>query len=156
MDLRQLSCRFGECCGASPLCETLCIKIMKTNPILEEHFYHDGRGPELQNVRWRLNGVIPVGFEYYNPDDPYNEEKLKHICLKGVQVYAMATEEVHGNILATGESKAAILEVIESKWLKSYQPRHLHSCKHYQIMFYDEIYDVICEEIVPGKGKINA
>jgi hypothetical protein len=22
-------------------------------------------------------------------------------------------------------------------------------------MFYDEIYDVICEEIVPGKGKIN-
>jgi hypothetical protein len=129
---------------------------MKTKPILEEHFYHDGRGPELQNVRWRLNGVIPVGFEYYNPDDPYVEENLKHICLKGVQVYSMATEEVHGNILATGKSKAAILEVIESKWLKSYQPRHLHSCKHYQIMFYDEIYDVICEEIIPGTGKINA
>ena len=68
----------------------------------------------------------------------------------------MTGEEVHGNILASGESKAAIFEVIDSEWLKSYNPRHLRKCKHYQIMFYDEIYDIICEDIIAGKGKLNA
>ncbi len=129
---------------------------MNVNPILMNEFYHDGRGPELQKVIWRKGGVIPKGFEYYNPDDGYDKESLKHIKLINVQVYSMATEEVHGNILATAKSKAAILEVINSSWLKSYNPRHLSKCKHFQIMFYDEIYDVICEGIIAGKGKINA
>ena len=129
---------------------------MKTKPILEDHFYHDGRGPELQHVSWLHKGVVLEGFEYFNPDDTYEKEYLKNIRLKGVQVYSMATEEVHGNILASGKSKAAILEVIDSPWLKSFQQTHLSYCKHYQIMFYDEIYDVICEQIVPGKGKLSA
>ncbi len=129
---------------------------MKTKPILENEFYHDGRGPELQCVRWGMKGVILKGFEYYNPDDEYKEENLKNIRIEGIQVYSMATEEVHATILATGESHAAIYEVLNSEWLKSYYETHLAKCKHYQIMFYDEIYDVICEAIIPGSGKLNA
>ncbi len=128
---------------------------MSNKPILENEFYHDGRGPALQAVVWRMNGVLLKGFEYFNPDDKYCEANLKNISLQGVQVFSMATDEVHSNILATGDSKAAIIEVKKSAWLKSYYETHLTKCKHYQIMFYDEIYDIICEKIVAGTGKLN-
>jgi len=62
---------------------------------------------------------------------------------------------VHCNILASGESKASIFEIIDSGWLISFNPNHLAKCKHYQIMFYDEIYDIIYEKIIPGMGKLN-
>jgi hypothetical protein len=129
---------------------------MNNKPILEKDFHHDGRGPELQNVVWKKSGVIPLGFEYFNPDDEYEEENIKHLKLSGVQAYSMAPEEVHGSILASGDSNAAILEVIDSEWLKTLLPTHLGKCKHYQIMFYDEIYDIVCESIIPGKGRISA
>lgn len=128
---------------------------MRTKPILENHFYQDGRGPELQRVHWLRNGIILKGFEYYNPDDKHDEEKLKNIALVGVQGYFMATEEVHGNILASADSNAAIVEVLSSEWLIAFHQTHLSSCKHFQIMFYDEIYDVICENILAGLGKLR-
>ena len=128
---------------------------MRTRPILEYVFYHDGRGPELLCVRWGNNGVTLRGFEYYNPDDEYIDNNLKNIKISGIQVYSMTTEEVHSNILASGESRAAILEVVDSAWLKTYRDTHLGNCKHYQIMFYDEIYDVVCEAITPGTGELT-
>lgn len=129
---------------------------MSTKPILENDFYHDGRGPELQRVVWKSNGVVLVGFEYFNPDDEYIPENLRHLVLEGVESYCMSSEEVHGNILATGKSKAAIIEVFNSEWLAQFNQAHLSSCKHYQIMFYDEIYDVVCKGLKPGMGRINA
>ena len=128
---------------------------MKTRSILDTHFYHDGRGPELQKVIWGNKGVTLVGFEFYNPDDIYEEKNIKNIELVKVEVFALASEEVHGNILASAESQAAIFEVLDSNWIKTFQPRHLSKCKHFQIMFYDEIYDVICEDIVPGFGSLH-
>jgi len=130
-------------------------KMMKIKPILEDKFYHDGRGPELQKVIWKSKGIILGGFEYYNPVDAYDQKSLKHLKLIGVQVYSMASEEVHGNIQALKNSNAAIWEIIGSKWLNSYQPRLLSECKHFQIMFYDEIYDIICKDIIAGKGKFR-
>ena len=129
---------------------------MNTKPILNSDFYHDGRGPELQKTRWSKNGAVLRGFEYFNPDDIYEDKNLKHLKLVGVEAYSMSSEEVHGNILATGKNNAAIFEVSSSKWFASFNPRHLSECKHYQIMFYDEIYDVICKRIEVGKGKLNA
>ena len=128
---------------------------MKTRSILDTHFYHDGRGPELQRVIWRNNGITLIGFEFYNPDDIYEEKNIKNIELVKVEAFALASEEVHGNIMATGDSLAAIYEVLDYDWIKSFQPRHLSKCKHFQIMFYDEIYDVICEDIVSGSGPLQ-
>ena len=68
----------------------------------------------------------------------------------------MASEEVHGSILANGESRAAIFEVMDSQWLASLNQAHLAECKHYQVMFYDEIFDLICRGIKSGLGPINA
>ena len=98
---------------------------MKTRSILDSYFYHDGRGPELQRVIWRNNGITLVGFEFYNPDDIYEEKNIKNIELVNVEAFALASEEVHGNIMATGDSQAAIYEVLDSDWIKSFQPRHL-------------------------------
>ncbi|KPJ96464.1 MAG: hypothetical protein AMJ53_00675 [Gammaproteobacteria bacterium SG8_11] len=128
---------------------------MKTEALLENEFHHDGRGPELQRTVWVHNGVILKGFEYYNPEDVYEEENIKHLELIGLEAYSMAGEEVHGNILAAGESRAAVLKVENSPWLKQFNPSHLDQCDHYQIMFYDEIYDVICKEIKAGKGRLT-
>lgn len=128
---------------------------MKPRPILEQTFYHDGRGPELQRVVWSHSGRILVGFEYFNPDDVYEPEYLKHLKLVNVEAYSMAGEEVHGNTCAVPESKAAIWLVENSPWFPQFQQRHLVGCNHYQIMFYDEIYDVACKEIIPGKGQLQ-
>ncbi|MEN6306522.1 MAG: DUF4372 domain-containing protein [Anaerohalosphaeraceae bacterium] len=67
---------------------------------------------------------------------------------------SLAGEEVHGEILATRNSNAAIFKVIDSPWIEKFNPRHLGECSHYQIMFYDEIYDVICKDIKMGRGRI--
>ncbi|MED5514338.1 hypothetical protein [uncultured Pseudoalteromonas sp.] len=73
---------------------------MTAKPILEKHFYHDGRGPELQRVIWQSNGKDLLGFEYFNPDDEYSLANLKHIRLDNVIAYSMATVDVHGCNLA--------------------------------------------------------
>ena len=128
---------------------------MKATAILEAEFHHDGRGPELQRVVWDYGGKNLKGFEYYNPEDVYEEENIKHIELVGVEACAMTGEEVHGDILATGQSKASIFKVENSSWLKQFNPAHLGGCDHYQLVFYDEIYDVICKEIKSGKGRMS-
>ena len=129
---------------------------MKITPILEEKFYHDGRGPELITVVWAHKGTVLKGFEYYNPDDEYSEENIKHVDLEKVEAYSMASEEVHGSILASSETKAAIFKIDESEWLKQFNQRHLSNCSHFQIMFYDEIYDLVCESIRIGKGRMKS
>jgi len=128
---------------------------MKIATLLENEFHNDGRGPELQRVIWAFDGKILQGFDYYNPEDTYEEESIKHLELVGVEAYSMAVEEVHGNILSTGESKASIFRIEGSPWLKQYNPAHLDECSHYQIIFYDEIYDVICKEIKAGNGRLS-
>jgi len=122
---------------------------LKPRPIFEQAFYHDGRGPELQRAVWNHSGIILAGFEYFNPDDVYQPANLKHLQLVRVEAYSMTGEEVHGNTCAIPDSKAAIWLIENSLWLPQFQQRHLSGCNHYQIMFYDEIYDVVCKEIIP-------
>ena len=128
---------------------------MKIIPLFEDSFYHDGRGPELQKVIWLNEGKDLKGFEYFNPDDKYTDENLRHLILEKVEAFSMAGEEVHGDIVISGKSKAAIFKIEDSLWLKQFNPTHLADCAHYQIVFYDEIYDVICRDIKLGKGKIT-
>ena len=124
-------------------------------PILEDHFYHDGRGPELHRAVWVLRGTNLVGFEYFNPDDAYEENNLKHLRLEKVEAFAMAGEEVHGNIIFTPGSKAAIHCIEESRWLQTFQQNHLADCMHYQVVFYDEVFDIVCKAIHAGTGAIE-
>ena len=65
---------------------------MRTRAMLENVFYHDGRGPELQRVHWGNRGVELRGFEYYNPDDEYTDINLKNITLLVIAVSNQTTE----------------------------------------------------------------
>jgi len=127
---------------------------MEKIALFEIEFHHEGRGPELQRVVWSKDGITLKGFEYYNPDDVFEEENIKHLELVGLEAYSVAGEEVHSNIIFVNDSKAAIFKVLNSPWLKQFNPLHLKGCDHYQIRFYDEIYDVICREIKTGQGRI--
>ena len=127
---------------------------MGATTLLESEFHQDGRGPELQRVVWAFDGKILQGFDYYNPEDAFKEGSIKHLELVGVEAYSMAIKEVHNNILVTGDSKASVFRIEGSPWLKQYNPAFLEGCSHYRIMFYDEIYDVICKEIKAGVGRL--
>ena len=42
---------------------------------------------------------------------------------------------------------AAAFDRGRDAWLASFSPRHLDLCSHFQLMFYDELFDVICERL---------
>ncbi len=48
---------------------------------------------------------------------------------------------------------AAMFNLGKSNWLKSFSQLHLEKCNHYQLLFYDELLDVIAEGVEFGKGK---
>jgi hypothetical protein len=127
---------------------------MEITSLLESKFHHDGRGPELQRVVWAYDGKILQGFEYYNPGDVYEEGSIMHLVLDGVEAYSMAVVEVHSNTMATGESRAAIFRIEGSPWMEQYDPESVKGCSHYQVIFCDEVYDVICKTVKAGYGRL--
>jgi hypothetical protein len=58
--------------------------------------------------------------------------------------------------LLTRHRPAAIFDRGRSSWLQSFSPRHLERCKHFQLMFYDELLDVICEDVICRPGLYRA
>ena len=107
------------------------------------------------DIKWYW-AIGLLGFEYFNPDDEYVSENLKHVRLIGVQAHAMSWEEVHGNIVVYGNEKASIVMVENSAWKASFAQNHLRNCHHFQFMFYDQIYDIICEDVILGYGGLDA
>ncbi len=126
-------------------------------PILKESFYHDGRGPELQKAHYSLNGKLIKAIDYFNPDDEYSPENLKHLLFVKTQVFMFTPEEVYNyettNINWGQHNGAAMICLGKSEWLKSFAPQHLTTCSHYQVMFYDEFLDIICETVEAKLGS---
>jgi len=130
---------------------------MNIEPILENEFYHDGRGPCLKKVVWKRKNKTVAGFLYFNPDaENSNDDSIKHIKCINARAHKFTEIDMHENIVATSKSKAAIFELIDSTWAKIFNIRNGSNYKHYQIMFYDEVYDVICEQIIAGKGRFRS
>jgi len=125
-------------------------------PVLVESFHGEGRGPELLNVSWSKTGRILKAIDFQNPD----ESTPKHLLFSGVQVLMFTPEEViNFQTLNPGwrkSSPAAILCLGKSAWLKSFAPEHLEKCLHFQVLFYDELLDIICESIEAKEGHYTA
>lgn len=121
-------------------------------PVLIEKFYCEGRGPELTRIHWAYSGRILRAIDYINPD----EAEPKHLFFIGVQVFMITPEEVidYRNLSNSWHTfrPAGILCFGKSLWLKTFSPQHLEKCSHYQIMFYDELLDIICENIEVREG----
>lgn len=124
-----------------------------TRPIGVEHFYHDGRGPELRRVHWsRPQSCALRAIEYFCPDDTYDDAHLRHVRFVGPQAFMFTPEEVinyaSSRVASFGQHHpAAALDHDHSEWLLSFNPRHLGRCRHFQLLFYDELLDVLCEEL---------
>ncbi|HYA44574.1 MAG TPA: hypothetical protein VED59_03140 [Acidimicrobiales bacterium] len=119
-----------------------------TEPIGVEHFHHDGRGPELWHVHWGLRGKVLRAIDYFNPEVEYDASHLRHVAFIKPQVVMITPEEVIGGSLGDALSRhrpAAAFDRGQDAWLGSFSPRHLAACRHYSLVFYDELIDVICE-----------
>ena len=88
-------------------------------PIGVEHFYHDGRGPELQRVRWASPGNhVLRAIEYFCPDDVYEEAHLRHVHFVRPQVFMFTPEEVipYGSSFVVADLRPRIGPPQHSVW----------------------------------------
>jgi len=53
----------------------------------------------------------------------------------------------------TKGSRAAVHDLGRTSWLESFKQQHLGGCSHFQVMFYDEVFDIICEGVEAGLGR---
>ena len=129
-------------------------------PINVEMFHHDGRGPELRSVHCRPRSAQITAIDYFNPEDDHSEDSLKHVYFIAPQVVQITPEEVIGadrmptDLLGSGG--AAMFDMGRTEWLESFSPRHLSNCRHFKLLFYDELLDVICEAVECRTGGFDA
>jgi hypothetical protein len=50
---------------------------------------------------------------------------------------------------------AAMFDCGRDEWFDSFAPMHLDRCSHFQLLFYDEIVDVICEGVECAGGDFD-
>jgi hypothetical protein len=124
-------------------------------PVHTEHFYGEGRGPELTALRWGYSGRVLEAAEFMLPDAAFTDD-LRHVRFIRPQVVMRTPEEVIDYREVGPEfvkhRPAAMFDLGQSAWLKSFSPRHLGHCTHFQLFFYDELIDVIAEGVAFGSG----
>jgi hypothetical protein len=126
-------------------------------PIHLEFFYSDGRGPELARLCWGGRNNVLEAAEFMLPDAESSED-LRHVRFMRPQVVMITPEEVisYTNLDYIAQHRpAAMFNLGKSDWLKSFAQRHLKKCRHYQLLFYDELLDIVTEDVEFGKGKFN-
>lgn len=124
-------------------------------PLFSNSFFHEGRGPELQAVHWSHGGRVLAAIDYFNPDWA-GPEDLHHVRFQGVQIVMRTPHEVVGagwlGACYASQRPAAMFDLGSSPWLLQFSTRHLADCRHVQLMFYDEVFDVICERVECFRG----
>jgi hypothetical protein len=126
-------------------------------PIHPELFYHDGRGPELLAVHWAGRGRVLKAVDFMPPDA--ESEAVWHVRFIRPQVVKIIPEEVIdykvgglGEALVT-HSPTALFNAGKSQWFLSFAQRHLQACSHYRILLYDELFEVVAEDVKIEKGS---
>ena len=116
-----------------------------SNRIADDKFHFDGRGPELQRAIWDERGTTLLAIDYSDVDG-----SLRHVRFHSPQVVMFTPEEVIG---LPGDGGATDLG--RSEWLQSFSPQHLTSCRHFRLLFYDELLDIICESLEFADGAFT-
>jgi hypothetical protein len=128
-------------------------------PIHVSEFWHDGRGPELRRVLWNSSGTSIHAIEYVNPDWTEDADE-RHVVFKGPQVVQITPEEVIAADQIGSRYRdhrpAAMFDLGRDAWVRSFTQTHLSSCRHIQMLFYDELIDVICEDVECATGPAPA
>jgi hypothetical protein len=126
-------------------------------PVHIEIFYGDGRGPDLRRICWSDRGRLEA--IEFTPNDYALKDDLHHVRFTGLQVVMITPEEVINytkmNPYLAKHRPAMMFDLEKSEWLRAFSPMHLAKCRHYQLLFYDELVDVIAEGVVFGKGPFQ-
>jgi hypothetical protein len=124
-------------------------------PIHGDVFCHDGRGPELHRLHWDREGTYLLAVDYFNPPDR-GEPGLHHVRFTAPQVVMITPEEVIGGEtlgdLLSRYRPAAMFDRGKSVWLRSFSQEHLDRCHHYQLVFYDQLLEVVAEGVEVRRG----
>jgi len=112
-------------------------------------FGFDGRGPELLKLHWRQATLLAA--DYKNPDSV----TVRHVVFHGSQAVQLTPEEVIGLPRPVTRNGSAAVNLGRSEWLESFAPQHLENCQHHQLLFYDQLIDVLCERLEFRRGPYN-
>ena len=110
--------------------------------IAADKFTSDGRGPELQRAVWDSRGTLLLAIDYRDAGG-----ELRHVRFQSPQVVMFTTEEVIGDLGPVGA-----FDLGHSPWLQSFAQQHLGRCRHFRLLFYDELLDIICESLEFADG----
>ena len=110
--------------------------------IAADKFHFDGRGPELERAVWDSRGTLLLAIDYRNADGA-----LRNVRFQSPQVAMFTPEEVVGD-----PGQGGILDLGHSPWLQSFARQHLGRCRHFRLLFYDELLDIICESLEFADG----
>ena len=113
--------------------------------IAADKFGCNGRGPELRRAIWDQSGTTLLAVDYSDIDG-----SRRHVRFQSAQVAMFTPEEVIGE---AGDGGAADLG--RSSWFQSFRQQHLASCRHFQLLFYDELLDIICESVEFADGPFT-
>jgi hypothetical protein len=91
---------------------------------------------------WDSRGTLLLAIDYRDADGA-----LRHIRFQSSQVAMFTPEEVAGD---PGQHGAVDLGC--SAWLQSFAQQHLGRCRHFRLLFYDELLDIICESLEFADG----
>ena len=119
----------------------------------------DGRGPVLRRWLSLADLLLPGSSEGFvtSPSRQLGAQTEDGwVLFHSVQVVQIVPEEVHSywHRRMTSES-AACWRVDGSEWLASFRPQHLSKCRHYIIELYDELVEVICEDLIFGPADFD-
>ena len=116
-------------------------------------FPFDGRGPELRRAVWDSDGTTLLAIDYTEYTEPRG--RLRHVRFSRPQVVMFTPEEVIGEIPSLAGGVAA-LDLGRSEWFRTFNPQHLDRCSHFQLLFYDELLDIICESLEFADGPFTS
>ena len=125
-------------------------------PMHVDAFFHDGRGPEFRELHWDRTGTVLRAVDYFNPPGMREPGGLHHVRFVGLQVAMITPEEVIGaetlGDLLGRHRPAAMFDRGKSEWFKAFSQKHLGRCHHYQLLFYDQLLEVIAEGVEVYRG----
>ena len=135
---------------------------MKVIPVTTTYFGYDGRGPTLRRWIHDRDLVLP-GSDGGRGQLPGRIKGAEYdsswVVFRGMQVTQIVPEEVHSywffGLLPENSKRTGAYEVIDSAWKASFHPRHLASQRHFVLVFYDDLVEVLCRELVFGSGAFH-
>jgi hypothetical protein len=90
---------------------------------------------------------------------PREDNSTAWVIFHGLQVSQFVPDEVHTGwhfgFLSENAQRTGVWEVLESEWLKRFSPRHLEHHRHFILVFYDDVVEVIAEDLIFGRGEFR-